>query len=186
MLKLCKNFLFIKLQCSEQERQICRTSERCGCIWSYLADLRTSGGKAHAHYNLFYDPSRDSDALLPPAAALAPTLWPQFHLRWACPSEAQAGELEAQCRNMALKFSELQKVLFYFPYANRGSIKDLLFLLKLSLLKKNIEILLPKEPYYMHTYIYIHVLMFSPNDRMKPSFMDLMSLKGAIHIHMHC
>ncbi|KAK4748346.1 hypothetical protein SAY87_014932 [Trapa incisa] len=97
---------------SEQERQIYRTSERCGCIWSYLTDLRASGGKANAHYNLFYDPSKHNGPLLPPAAALAPTLWPQFHLRWACPFEAQAGELEAQCRNMALKFSELQKTEF--------------------------------------------------------------------------
>ncbi|OWM87627.1 hypothetical protein CDL15_Pgr022740 [Punica granatum] len=94
---------------SEQERQICGTSELCGCIWEYLADLRASGGKAHVHYNLFYDPTKHNGPLLPPAAALAPTLWPQFHLRWACPFEAQAGELEGQCRNMALKFSELQK-----------------------------------------------------------------------------
>ncbi|KAJ6432973.1 hypothetical protein OIU84_020079 [Salix udensis] len=65
---------------SEKERQLAGVSESCGCLWAYLA-----------------------------AAALAPTLWPQFHLRWACPSEAQAGELEAQCRNMSLKFSELQK-----------------------------------------------------------------------------
>lgn len=63
------------------------------------------------HYNLFYDPMKHDRPLLPPAAALAPTLWPQFHLRWACPSEAQAGELEAQCRTMAFKFSELQKVV---------------------------------------------------------------------------
>jgi hypothetical protein len=79
-----------------------------------LADLRSSEGRSHVHYNLFYSPLKHKGPLLPPAAALAPTLWPQFHLRWACPSEAQAGELEAQCRNMSLKFSELQKVMNYF------------------------------------------------------------------------
>ncbi|KAI4370690.1 hypothetical protein MLD38_019010 [Melastoma candidum] len=94
---------------SEKERQQCNVSEDCGCIWAYLADLRNSEGKSHVHYNLFYDAKRHDGPLLPPAAALAPTIWPQFHLRWACPSEAQAGELEAQCRNMSLKFSELQK-----------------------------------------------------------------------------
>ena len=76
-----------------------------------MADLRSSEGNSHAHYNLFYDPLKHNGPLLPPAAVLAPILWPQFHLRWACPSESQAGELEAECRNMALKFSELQKVL---------------------------------------------------------------------------
>lgn len=95
---------------SEKERQECGISEACGCLWAYLADLRASEGSSHVHYNFFYDPVKHADALLPPAAALAPTLWPQFHLRWACPSEAQAGELEAQFRKMAVKFSELQKV----------------------------------------------------------------------------
>ncbi|KAL5800413.1 hypothetical protein ACOSQ4_033297 [Xanthoceras sorbifolium] len=94
---------------SEKERQQCGVSEACGCLWVYLADLRSSEGRSHVHYNFFYDPSKHDGPLLPPAAALAPTLWPQFHLRWACPAEAQAGELEAQCRKMALNFSELQK-----------------------------------------------------------------------------
>ncbi|XVF75695.1 hypothetical protein PTKIN_Ptkin13bG0207400 [Pterospermum kingtungense] len=94
---------------SEKERQQCGVYETCGCLWAYLADLRSSGGSFHAHYNLFYDPLKHNGPLLPPAAALAPTLWPQFHLRWACPFESQAGELDAECRNMALKFSELQK-----------------------------------------------------------------------------
>ncbi|XWS56346.1 hypothetical protein CRYUN_Cryun09bG0078100 [Craigia yunnanensis] len=93
----------------EKERQQCGVYEACGCLWAYLADLRSSEGSSHAHYNLFYDPLKHNGPLLPPAAALAPTLWPQFHLRWACPSESQAGELEAECRNMAIKFSELQK-----------------------------------------------------------------------------
>ncbi|KAF8039145.1 hypothetical protein BT93_B1634 [Corymbia citriodora subsp. variegata] len=95
---------------SEKERQQCSVSEACGCLWIYLEDLRNSEGKSHVHYNLFYDKVKHNGPLLPPAAALAPTLWPQFHLRWACPSEAQAGELEAQCRNMAMRFSELQRV----------------------------------------------------------------------------
>ncbi|GKV34259.1 hypothetical protein SLEP1_g42646 [Rubroshorea leprosula] len=94
---------------SEKERELCGVSEASGCLWMYLADMRSSQGRSHAHYNLFYDPSKHNDPLLPPAAALAPMLWPQFHLRWACPSESQAGELQVQCRNMALKFSELQK-----------------------------------------------------------------------------
>ncbi|PSR92969.1 Phosphatidylinositol-3-phosphatase [Actinidia chinensis var. chinensis] len=75
----------------------------------YLADLRASEGSSHVRYNPFYDPSKHEGPLLPPAAALAPTLWPQFHLRWACPSEAQAGEVEAQCRSLSKKLSELQK-----------------------------------------------------------------------------
>ncbi|KAK3228421.1 hypothetical protein Dsin_000302 [Dipteronia sinensis] len=94
---------------SEKERQQCGVSEACGCLWAYLADLRSSEGRSHAHYNFFYDPSKHDGPLLPPAAALAPTLWPQFHLRWACPAEAQDGEVEAQCRKTALKLFELQK-----------------------------------------------------------------------------
>ncbi|KAG2672318.1 hypothetical protein I3760_13G035000 [Carya illinoinensis] len=98
---------------SEKERQQCGVSEACGCLWAYLSDLRASEGSSHVHYNLFYDPlkhDKHDGSLLPPAAALAPTLWPQFHLRWACPSEDQAGEVEGQCRKMAIKLSELQKV----------------------------------------------------------------------------
>ncbi|KAK6144689.1 hypothetical protein DH2020_021509 [Rehmannia glutinosa] len=94
---------------SEKERQQAGVYDACGCLWMYLADLRASDGKSHVHYSHFYDPSKFQGPLLPPAAALAPTLWPQFHLRWACPSEAQAGEIEAHCRNMAKKISVLQK-----------------------------------------------------------------------------
>ncbi|EEF28453.1 phosphatidylinositol-3-phosphatase myotubularin-1 isoform X3 [Ricinus communis] len=94
---------------SEKERQQVGVSEDCGCLWAYLVDLRSSGERSHAHYNLFYDAQKHDGPLLPPAAALAPTLWPQFHLRWACPSEAQSGEVEAQFRNMSTKFFELQK-----------------------------------------------------------------------------
>ncbi|XP_011010400.1 PREDICTED: phosphatidylinositol-3-phosphatase myotubularin-1-like isoform X2 [Populus euphratica] len=94
---------------SERERQQAGISEACGCLWAYLADLRSSEGRSHVHCNPFYSPLKHNCPLLPPAAALAPTLWPQFHLRWACPSEAQAGELEAQCRIMSIKFSKLQK-----------------------------------------------------------------------------
>lgn len=84
-------------------------------MWVYLAELRDSD-RPSGHYNHFYDASKFQGPLLPPAAALAPTLWPQFHLRWACPSESQGGELETHCRNMAEKLSELQKVrnLFLF------------------------------------------------------------------------
>lgn len=94
---------------SEKERQLVGVSEACGCMWAYLSDLRSTEGRSHVHYNLFFDPLKHNGPLLPPAAALAPTLWPQFHLRWACPSEAQAGEVEAQCRNLSMKWSELQK-----------------------------------------------------------------------------
>ncbi|KAH9704334.1 hypothetical protein KPL70_011414 [Citrus sinensis] len=94
---------------SEKERQQCGVAKACGCLWAYLADLRSSAGSSHVHYNLFYDPLKQHGPLLPPAAALAPTLWPQFHLHWACPTEAQTGELEAQYRDMAIKFSELNK-----------------------------------------------------------------------------
>ncbi|KAI4352628.1 hypothetical protein L6164_006862 [Bauhinia variegata] len=99
------NFLFN----SEKERQQCNVFEACGCMWAYLADLRASEGVSHVHYNVFYEPLKYNGPLLPPAAALAPTLWPQFHLRWACPEEAQAGEIEAHCRKMALKNCEMQK-----------------------------------------------------------------------------
>ncbi|XP_010278261.1 PREDICTED: phosphatidylinositol-3-phosphatase myotubularin-1-like isoform X2 [Nelumbo nucifera] len=94
---------------SEKERHQASVSDACGCLWVYLAELRVSEGSFHVHYNLFYDPLKHDGSLLPPAAALAPTLWPQFHLRWACPSEAQAGELEAQCRSMAKRYSEMKK-----------------------------------------------------------------------------
>nr|GEU53670.1 phosphatidylinositol-3-phosphatase myotubularin-1 [Tanacetum cinerariifolium] len=62
-------------------------------VLMWLSWLRSS----HVHYNLFYDPTEHEGPLLPQAAALAPTLWPKFHLRWSSPSEAQAGEVEAEC-----------------------------------------------------------------------------------------
>lgn len=105
----CLNF-------SDKERQQSDIFDTSGCLWMYLADLRASEGSSHVHYNLFYEPSKHEGPLLPPAAALAPTLWPQFHLRWACPSEAQAGEVEAQCRSLAKKFSELQKVIMTWHF----------------------------------------------------------------------
>ncbi|XP_010552937.1 PREDICTED: phosphatidylinositol-3-phosphatase myotubularin-1-like isoform X2 [Tarenaya hassleriana] len=94
---------------SEKERQQCGIPESCGCMWAYLADIRSSVGTSHVHINPFYDPLRYNGPLLPPAAALAPTIWPQFHLRWACPMEASATEIEFQCRAMAVKYSETQK-----------------------------------------------------------------------------
>ncbi|XP_028770165.1 phosphatidylinositol-3-phosphatase myotubularin-1 [Neltuma alba] len=94
---------------SEKERQQLNVFEACGCLWTYLAELRASESGSHVHYNLFYEPSKHNGVLLPPAAALAPTLWPQFHLRWVCPEESQAGEIEVECRRMALNFSEMRK-----------------------------------------------------------------------------
>lgn len=78
-------------------------------MWSYLADLRASGGCFHEHYNPFYDPVKHNGPLLPPAAALAPTLWPQFYLRWTCPSESQGGDLESQWHAMNKKFAGATK-----------------------------------------------------------------------------
>ncbi|PIA54808.1 hypothetical protein AQUCO_00901002v1 [Aquilegia coerulea] len=94
---------------SEKERQQFGVPDACGCLWAYLTDLRVCGGSSHAHYNFFYDPLKHGGPLLPPAASLAPTLWPQFHLRWACPSEAHFGEIEAQCWTMSKKLTEMQK-----------------------------------------------------------------------------
>ncbi|KAL2923060.1 Phosphatidylinositol-3-phosphatase myotubularin-1 [Bienertia sinuspersici] len=94
---------------SEKERQQSRVSDACGCLWSYLTDLRSCENQSHVHYNLFYDQMKHDGPLLPPAAALAPTLWPQFHLRWACPKEVEAGDLEAKCRSMVNKVSEMEK-----------------------------------------------------------------------------
>lgn len=98
------------LTSSEKERQQCGISEACGCLWAYLADMRSVGATSHVHCNPLYDPSRHDGPLLPSAAALSPTLWPQFHLRWACPLEPNAAEIEVQCRTMAVKYSEMKKV----------------------------------------------------------------------------
>lgn len=97
---------------SEKERQQIGISDVCGCLWMYLADLRASGGSSHVHFNIFYDPAKHDGPLKPPAATLAPTIWPQFHLRWSCPSESQGGELESQWRALSKNYSELAKVLF--------------------------------------------------------------------------
>lgn len=121
-------------QISEKERQQAGLYDACGCLWLYLADLRASDGRSHVHYNHFYDASRFQGPLLPPAAALAPMLWPQFHLRWACPSEAQAGEIEAHCRNMDKKISELQKVHTVFSVAHAFKFFHLLPLITLAFL----------------------------------------------------
>ncbi|KAL1201447.1 Phosphatidylinositol-3-phosphatase myotubularin-2 [Cardamine amara subsp. amara] len=94
---------------SEKEREQCGISEACGCLWAYLADLRSFSATTHVHCNPFYDPLRYDGPLLPPAAALAPTLWPQFHLRWACPVEPNPEEMEVQCRAMTVKNSEMKK-----------------------------------------------------------------------------
>lgn len=94
---------------SEKERELAHVSDGCGCVWDYLADLRASDGSSHSHFNMFYDPIKYSSPLLPPAAALAPILWPQFHLRWACPLEARANELDIQCRVINNRYSEAVK-----------------------------------------------------------------------------
>ncbi|KAJ0661213.1 putative phosphoric monoester hydrolase [Helianthus annuus] len=98
-----------ELLVQQNERVKAGVFEASACLWEHLADMRASEGNSHVHYNIFYNPSKHDGPLLPPAAALAPTLWPQFHLRWACPSEAQSSQVEAQCRNMMGNYSELQK-----------------------------------------------------------------------------
>ncbi|KAL6660970.1 hypothetical protein ACP70R_000354 [Stipagrostis hirtigluma subsp. patula] len=94
---------------SEREREQSGVANSCRCMWSYLADLRASGGSFHEHYNPFYDPVKHNGPLVPPAAALAPTLWPQFYLRWTCPSESQGGDLESQWHAMTRKYDEAMK-----------------------------------------------------------------------------
>ena len=99
------------LNFSENEREKAGVFEACSCLWEHLEGMRASEGSTHVHYNIFYKPSKHDGPLLPPAAALAPTLWPQFHLRWSCPSETQSGDVETQCRSMMEKYSELERVI---------------------------------------------------------------------------
>ncbi|XP_044953406.1 phosphatidylinositol-3-phosphatase myotubularin-2-like [Hordeum vulgare subsp. vulgare] len=81
---------------SEWERKQAEVESSCPCIWKYLADLRASGGIFHEHRNPFYKPSKHNGPIVPPSPALAPTLWPEFYLRWACPLESQGGGRECQ------------------------------------------------------------------------------------------
>uniref|UniRef100_A0A0E0LXW4 Myotubularin phosphatase domain-containing protein n=1 Tax=Oryza punctata TaxID=4537 RepID=A0A0E0LXW4_ORYPU len=94
---------------SEREREQSGAASSCHCMWMYLADLRASGGSFHKHRNPFYDPLKHNGPLVPPAAALAPTLWPQFYLRWTCPIESQGGDLESQLHAMNKKYTEAMK-----------------------------------------------------------------------------
>lgn len=80
---------------SEKERKDAEVARLCPCIWEYLADLRASGGTFHKHRNPFYEPARNTGPIVPPAPALAPTLWPEFYLRWACPLESEGVDHEA-------------------------------------------------------------------------------------------
>ena len=98
---------------SEREREQSGITSSCHCMWTYLADLRASGGSFHEHINPFYDRERYWLPLVPPAAALAPTLWPQFYLRWTCPPESQGGGLESHGHSMRKKYEASVKVLFY-------------------------------------------------------------------------
>ncbi|KAM3297153.1 hypothetical protein ACQJBY_039167 [Aegilops geniculata] len=81
---------------SDWEREQAEVASSCPCIWEYLADLRASGGIFHEHRNPFYKPSKCNGPIVPPAPALAPTLWPEFYLRWACPLESQGGDRECK------------------------------------------------------------------------------------------
>ncbi|KAJ7530934.1 hypothetical protein O6H91_14G025600 [Diphasiastrum complanatum] len=104
---------------SEKERLQAGVSKACECVWKHLDDQRSLVGPEHDHFNLFYNSELHSGALLPPAATLAPILWPQFHLRWACPSDmltgystptawAQGGELEMQARLLARRITSME------------------------------------------------------------------------------
>ncbi|KAM0883314.1 hypothetical protein ACQ4PT_031730 [Festuca glaucescens] len=90
---------------SEREREQSGVTSSCHCMWTYLADLRASGGSYHEHFNPFYDAASYDAPLVPPAAALAPTLWPQFYLRWTCPPESQGGGLESHWHSMSKKYA---------------------------------------------------------------------------------
>ncbi|MCO5597459.1 hypothetical protein L7F22_051537 [Adiantum nelumboides] len=104
---------------SEKERFQAGISESCGCMWVYLEKQRHARGKDHEHFNIFYDREHQDGSLLPPAAALAPMLWPNYFLRWACPSEihagesscswVQGGELENQCRTLVQSYTGFKK-----------------------------------------------------------------------------
>lgn len=98
---------------SEKEREQAGVWDCCSCMWVYLTNLRAAEGGSHPHHNPFYDPVKHDRPLLPAAAALAPTIWPQFHLRWACPSEAQGGELEAQWHILSKKYADMSKAISY-------------------------------------------------------------------------
>jgi hypothetical protein len=109
---------------SEKEIFQAGVADSCSCMWVYLERLRSSKGRDHEHANIFYDRNRHDGALLPPAAALAPILWPNFFLRWGCPPETnakdsfsnssssyvQGGELENECRVLAQSYNRLKKV----------------------------------------------------------------------------
>ncbi|KAG6556234.1 hypothetical protein Mapa_002175 [Marchantia paleacea] len=97
---------------SEKERVQANISDSSGDLWTYLEKVRSGGRAQHEHYNILYDAGKHTGALLPPAAALAPILWPQFYLRWACPSGlsfegcmptgwGQGGDLENEARMWA-------------------------------------------------------------------------------------
>ncbi|VAI87006.1 unnamed protein product [Triticum turgidum subsp. durum] len=43
---------------SEREREQSGVTSSCHCMWTYLADLRASGGSFHEHINPFYDRER--------------------------------------------------------------------------------------------------------------------------------
>ncbi|KAL2629032.1 hypothetical protein R1flu_013718 [Riccia fluitans] len=105
---------------SEKERVQANISDTSGDMWPYLEKIRSAGKAQHEHYNILYDPTKHTGALLPPAAALSPILWPQLYLRWACPSGlsfegcmptgwGQGGDLENEARMWSRSFSTLQK-----------------------------------------------------------------------------
>ncbi|KAL3687052.1 hypothetical protein R1sor_013361 [Riccia sorocarpa] len=105
---------------SEKERVQANISDTSGDLWTYLEKVRSAGKAQHEHYNLLYDPTKHTGPLLPPAAALSPILWPQFYLRWACPSGlsfegsiptawGQGGDLQNEARIWSRSFSTLQK-----------------------------------------------------------------------------
>lgn len=117
----CKVYSWKDGRCSERERVQAGIAESTPDLWSYLEKKRATGRAQHEHFNILYDPIKNTGALLPPAAALAPILWPQFYLRWACPTDLDiggcmptglgpTGDLENEARIWAVSLSLLQKV----------------------------------------------------------------------------
>eukprot|EP00850_Spirogloea_muscicola_P000602 SM000002S05682 [mRNA] locus=s2:1511167:1515854:- [translate_table: standard] len=76
---------------ADEERRQGAVWSQCSSMWQGLSRKRAGRGRdaqsPHPHVNVLYDPNVHRDVLLPPVAALAPLLWPQFYLRWALPVE---------------------------------------------------------------------------------------------------
>ncbi|BBN07682.1 hypothetical protein MPTK1_4g05600 [Marchantia polymorpha subsp. ruderalis] len=104
---------------SEKERVQANISDSTADIWTYLEKARSGGRAQHEHYNMLYEAGKHTGALLPPAAALTPSLWTEFYLRWSCPyglnfkgcmptGWGQGGDIENEARKSARSMSVLK------------------------------------------------------------------------------